>query len=337
MNRFTKHVFYTVKPLIPRSLQISLRRQIAQYQRKRYTHIWPIDPKAGTLPKGWAGWPEGKQFAVVLSHDVDTCKGYDNVLKLAEIEEELGFRSCFNFVPERYGKVSLELIEELRRRGFEIAVHGLKHDGKLFFSKHAFDRQAKRINEYLKEWNSEGFTSPSMHHNLEWLARLNINYSISTFDTDPFEPQPDGVGTIFPFCVRNRVTGHGFVEMPYTLPQDSTLFIILQEKSIDIWKLKLNWIAEKGGTALLNTHPDYIRFDHQSSAKHQYPLYHYTEFLEYLKCRYAGEFLSMLPSELAVFWRKRNLQFSEPTDFALLDPRRKSLPRKTSSYNAEDI
>jgi hypothetical protein len=26
----------------------------------------------------------------------------------------------------------------------------------------------------------------------------------STFDTDPFEPQPDGMGTIFPFWVPNQ-------------------------------------------------------------------------------------------------------------------------------------
>ena len=336
MNRFTNHVFYTFKPLIPRSVQIALRRQIARYKRKRYAHIWPIDPNSGTPPTCWAGWPEGKQFALVLSHDVDTLKGYNNVLKLAELEERMGFRSCFNFVPERYGKVSLDLLDKLRRQGFDIAVHGLKHDGKLFLSKRTFDRQAQRINEYLKEWNTHGFTSPSMHHNLEWLAGLNIKYSISTFDTDPFEPQPEGVGTIFPFWVRNSSPSHGFVEIPYTLPQDSTLFIILQEKAIDIWKQKLDWIAEKGGTALLTSHPDYMRFDHKGSAKHQYPFYYYTEFLEYLKCRYASKFYSMLPSELAVFWRERNLLFSDTTDLALLNLRRKSFPIRTSEHNAED-
>lgn len=337
MNRFTNYIFYTLKPVIPRSLQIFLRRRVAQYKRKRYAHIWPIDPNAGSPPAGWDGWPGGRQFAIVLSHDVDTCQGYDNVLKLAEIEEALGFRSCFNFVPERYGKIRLERLDELRRRGFEIAVHGLKHDGKLFFSKRAFDRQAQRINEYLKQWNAKGFTSPSMHHNLKWLAGLDISYSISTFDTDPFEPQPDGVGTIFPLLVRNSDTGQSFAEIPYTLPQDSTLFIILQEKSIDIWKQKLDWIAAKGGTALLNSHPDYMWFDQGDSAKHRYPFYYYTEFLEYLKCRYAGKFLNMLPSELAVFWQRRNWPLSDPTDVALPNPETKFFSKRTASHNAEAI
>ena len=53
----------------------------------------------------------------------------------------------------------------------------------------------------------------------------------------------------------------GYVELPYTLPQDSTLFLLLREKTNGIWKTKLDWIAQHGGMALLNTHPDYMRFD----------------------------------------------------------------------------
>jgi hypothetical protein len=31
------------------------------------------------------------------------------------------------------------------------------------------------------------------------------------------------------------------------------------EKTISIWKKKLDWIVEKGGMALLITHPDYMK------------------------------------------------------------------------------
>jgi hypothetical protein len=47
----------------------------------------------------------------------------------------------------------------------------------------------------------------------------------------------------------------GYVELPYPLPQDFTLFTVMREKDIDIWKKKLDWIVEKGGMALLITHP----------------------------------------------------------------------------------
>ena len=39
------------------------------------------------------------------------------------------------------------------------------------------------------------------------------------------------------------------------------LFILMKEKNINIWKQKLDWIAEHGVMALMNTHPDYMNFD----------------------------------------------------------------------------
>jgi len=236
-------IFYTFKPLIPRSLQIFIRRKIAARKREKYASVWPIDPASSKAPAGWQGWPDGKKFAVVLSHDVDNQKGHDRVHRLAKIELERGFRSSINFVPERY-KVSPSLLEELRSKGFQLCVHGLNHDGKLFFSKKIFNQRAVRINDYLTKWHAEGFTSPSMLHNKDWLHDLKINHSISTFDTDPFEPQPDGSRTIFPYWVQNGSKQKGYVELPYTLPQDHLLYVILQEKNINIWKLKLDWIAE---------------------------------------------------------------------------------------------
>ncbi len=316
-------IFYTIKPLIPRSTQIYLRRRVAAYKRKKYAHIWPINPNAAAAPEGWQGWPDGKEFALVLSHDVDTRKGYENCLKLAELEERLGFRSSFNFVPELYGRVSLSLLDELRQRGFDVAVHGLKHDGKLFRSRRIFNRRAQRINEYLKEWNTRGFTSPSMHHNLDWLSDLDIDYAVSTFDTDPFEPQPDAVETIFPFPVfrnsnhyiENQASGlpasklpSFFVELPYTLPQDSTLFIIFQEKTIDIWKQKLDWIADKAGMALVNVHPDYMNFNNDQTGNLEYPVKYYEDFLEYIKNRYADRYFRAKPSQITDFYKQHYLQ-----------------------------
>ena len=52
----------------------------------------------------------------------------------------------------------------------------------------------------------------------------------------------------------------GYVELPYTLPQDFLLFILLQEKNIDTWKKKLDWIVDHGGMALFIAHPDYMNF-----------------------------------------------------------------------------
>ncbi|MGB8953521.1 MAG: hypothetical protein WCC06_12755 [Candidatus Aminicenantales bacterium] len=299
-----KHIklFYRVKPFIPRRLQISLRRAIAFHKRKANKDTWPINPTAAKAPEGWSGWPDKKNFALILSHDVDTARGYDKCSRLMNLEEQLGFRSSFNFVLEDYG-VSDRLRSSLAEADFEVGVHGLKHDGKLFSSRKIFDKSALRINYYLKEWRAVGFRAPSMHHNLEWIADLDIEYDSSTFDTDPFEPRPDGVETIFPLWITNKSQTHGYVELPYTLPQDHCLFVILKEKDIRIWKEKLDWIAQNGGMALLNTHPDYMNFDETLCSLEAYPISHYIAFLEHIKTRYAGRYWHALPRELARFWK----------------------------------
>src|SRR5262249_41363433 len=123
--------------------------------------------------------------------------------QLMELEMKLGFRSSFNFVPEGDYQVPRVLIDELKANGFEVGVHDLHHDGKLYHSRKQFVQDSALINHYLNDWGAVGFRSGFMLHNLHWLHDLDIAYDASTFDTDPFEPQPDGVSTIFPFWVAN--------------------------------------------------------------------------------------------------------------------------------------
>lgn len=276
-----------------------MRRLLVKRKLSLYENVWPIDPNSSIKPDGWKGWPENKKFALVVTHDIDTQHGHDNSLKLAEIEEQFGFRSSFNFVAEDF-KVSKEVINRLKAKGFEVGVHSIHHENP-FKSPKKFKELALKINRYLKEWNAVGFRSPSMYHNLEMIHDLNIEYDASTFDTDPFEPQPDGVGTIFPFWVAGQSGKKGYVELPYTLPQDFLLFILLQQKHIDIWKRKLDWIAEKGGMALFINHPDYINFDNNSHYT-QYPVQYYKEFLSYIKAKYEGQYWHALPKDMARFW-----------------------------------
>ncbi len=296
------NLYYFVRPYIPRSIQIQARRLLASIRRAKFKDVWPIDPSAASVPDGWKGWPGGKKFALVLTHDVDTPKGLLNVKELALREMELGFRSSFNFVPERY-TIPGSLRSWLAQNGFEIGVHGLLHDGKLFSSRKVFKKRALKINHYLNSWEAKGFNSPSMHRNFDWIHELDIEYDQSSFDTDPFEPQAEGVKTIFPFWISNK-NGNGYVELPYTLPQDHCLFIILKEKNIDIWKRKLDWIAEKGGMALLNTHPDYMNFNDNCKGLEEYPASFYKDFLNYVGTKYKDGYWHALPRDVNRFWRK---------------------------------
>jgi uncharacterized protein len=328
-------LYFRLKPLIPRPVRLGVRRWFVQRKRLRVGDGWPIMPGSERPPEGWQGWPDGRKFALVLTHDVESQQGLDRVKELAELEMELGFRSSFNFTPEGPYNVPADLRDWLTNRGFEVGVHDLNHDGHLFSSQETFRHKAQRINSYLEKWNAVGFRSAYMLRNLEWIQDLNIAYDACTFDTDPFEPQPDGVNTIFPFWVprkseagsRRSEVGNrtseirgqrseanslnsqlstlnhprsGYVELPYTLPQDSTLFLLLKEKTNGIWKTKLDWIAQRGGMALLDTHPDYMRFNGCGDSE-GFSATLYKDFLQYVAERYADQFWHALPRQVAQF------------------------------------
>ena len=298
----TRRFYYLVKPLISKRLQLRLRRRMIGQQKQEHQGTWPIFEPAARAPENWAGWPDGKRFALVLTHDVDTGPGNDKVPELVNLELSLGFKSTFFFVPEDY-KQPDRYHELLRRNGFEIGVHGLQHDGKLHQSKKIFLAKAARINKYIQRWGAVGFRAPSMHHNLAWHHHLNILYDASTYDTDPFEPQGGGVGTIFPFTVTDPATGNSYVELPYSLPQDHLLYVLMQEKAADIWKRKLDWIVSSGGMAHVITHPDYMTFNGDPGGPDTYPARLYADFLNYIRETYGGQYWLATASEVASFWK----------------------------------
>lgn len=128
-----------------------------------------------------------------------------------------------------------------------------------------------------------------MHRNPEWLQKLNINYDLSFFDTDPYEPMPGGTMSIWPFMLGS------FVELPYTLIQDHTLMVILSAQTPIIWLDKVDFIERWHGMALVNVHPDYL-LDPEN-------LTFYENFLKALKER--KNYWHALPHMVAHWWRQR--------------------------------
>ena len=317
---FRNKVYYELKPMLPLWMRRATRRWVAQRKRARVKRVWPIMPGSQTPAPGWPGWPKGKRFAVVLTHDVEGPAGLAKCQQLMECERKHGFRSSFNLIPEGPYQVPRELRHELTANGFEVGVHDLHHDGKLYRSHREFAKSAERINEYLREWGAVGFRSGFMLHNLDWAHQLNILYEASTFDTDPFEPQPDGLRTIFPRWIPRPVSGNGkpeardggegqrhragYVALPYTLAQDSTLFLLLGEQNPKIWFEKVDWVASHGGMVLVATHPDYMAFQGQSNGYWQYPVKFYEELLGHIATKYPGEYWQALPREVATYWHE---------------------------------
>ncbi len=301
-----RQFYYQVRPLFPSWFRLLLHKVASKKQTKQTLLRWPIEDRYAVfqfqlirayMDYGWKTtlhyihfWPHAKRFVFVLTHDVESARGVPFVREVMALEEKYGFRSAFNFVPEDY-RVDEKLLGDLRKRGFEIGVHGLKHDGKLFSSRSSFLKQAARINQYVRDWEAAGFRSPSTLRNPEWMQALQIEYDSSFFDTDPYEPIPGGTMSIWPFQL-----GH-FIELPYTLVQDHTLMVTLGEKTPRLWLDKVNFIQRYCGMALVNSHPDYLmQSDH---------FLIYENFLKEMRAR--DDFWHALPRQVARWWRERDM------------------------------
>jgi hypothetical protein len=72
---------------------------------------------------------------------------------------------------------------------------------------------------------------------------------------------------------------------------------------LGLWKKKIDWIASKGGMALLNVHPDYVAFDDQVPTLSEFPSTLYAELLRYVNEKYAGAYWHALPRDLSRFYQ----------------------------------
>jgi hypothetical protein len=211
-----------------------------------------------------------------------------------DVDDAFGIRGSFQIVPEQRYPVSMDLLELIRQRQFEVNVHGLNHDGNLFRDRATFLRQAQDINQYVQDFGAEGFRSPCMYRNVEWYNDLNVSYDMSVPNVAHLEPQRGGSCTVFPYYIR------GILELPLTTAQDYALFHILGDYSINLWKKQIGLIMEKHGLISFIVHPDYITADKTLSV--------YRTLLAHLSAlRTEGKIWIARPGEVSRWWRERSV------------------------------
>ena len=233
-------------------------------------------------------WPRDYRAAWILTHDVEGPRGIENIGRVRELEARYGLRSSWNLVAEDYSTPS-GLFDELRADGCEIGVHGIKHDGKLFQTRARFAADLPKIHAYLERWGACGFRSPALHRRADWMHELDCLYDSSFPDSDPFEPQPGGCCSIWPFMFGE------VVELPITLLQDHTLWEVLRRDSCELWLRKSDWLIANHGLVNINTHPDYF------STPERFAMYE--EFLKYMVAQ--RDCWHALPREVAGWWKAR--------------------------------
>ena len=305
--------FYRIKRAIPRRAQLAARRVLIRRQGAPDFPRWPFDASVASLAHFYARcaliaadkpelrfrwfWPERARAALVLTHDVESEAGLRNAVRIADLEEARGLRSAFNIVAADY-PIDWGIVGELSERGFEFGVHGVHHDRSMFSSRAEFERQQGALRLMAERLGADGFRSPATHRVSSWLGDLPVSYDCTVPMSDPYEPQPGGCCSPWPFFIGP------VVELPYTIPQDHTTFTLLRESTIDLWLRQLELIEGVAGLAQCVTHPDpgYLG-DADKEAL-------YEEFLAAVAER--PGLWRALPRQVAAWWRERDREVGEP-------------------------
>lgn len=295
--------YYAVRPLLPRAVQIRLRQGYAAHNEPPAFPSWPLETSLHDL-YDWlfdlvatlsgepvpylSPWPAGRDSALVLTHDVETALGRDQIEQLRSPEREHGYRSSWNFVPLRYD-VADAVLDGLREESCEIGVHGLRHDGKDLASRRMLRRRLPLMREYAERWGAVGFRSPATQRIWSLMPTMGFDYDSSYHDTAPYEPQPGGSCTYLPFFNERQV------ELPMTLPMDHTLFEILGHDDGHVWAEKAAEVRRRGGMVLVLVHPDYVTCPGLLDAWRD------------LLGQFAGDdrVWQALPREVSAWWRRR--------------------------------
>lgn len=246
MNSRLFSLFYGLKPVLPRKLQVKLRQFRAKRIFSRLDEPYLEGLDEGANPHG------SSECSVLLTHDIESEEGLDLIEPLRKIEREYGVPSTWNFVLKKYRSPEHH-IRMLLDEGCECGAHGLYHDGKLFSSRKIFFGRMEEIAELSRKYGLTGFRSPSLHRNESWMKDLPFLWDSSFPAWDPFQPQPGGCRKHYPYRL-SRDTW----ELPVTLFQDFTLFHELRRDDISIWKTQATELAKRKSLINIIVHPDYV-------------------------------------------------------------------------------
>jgi hypothetical protein len=304
-----RRLYYFIRP----AMTVGVRKHLQRFYFRGWEKIqfpkWPVDctterilnslllhsmraRNVQRIPFIWF-WPDGAQSCAIMTHDVETAQGRDFCTRLMDINDAFGIKSAFQIIPEERYEVPHDLLDAIAEREFELNVHDLNHDGHLMKHRKEFLRRASRINRYGREFKALGFRSAMLNRNLEWYDALEFSYDMSVPNVAHLDPQRGGCCTVFPFFNGN------LLELPVTMTQDYSLFHILKDYSLDLWKQQIALVMQNHGLMNFIVHPDYILEERECKT--------YEALLAYLKILEQRDHVWLaLPKDVDQWWRERS-------------------------------
>jgi len=301
-------LYYAMRPHMGVSTRRHLQRLWLMGWKKKAFPCWPIDRSADQIlekllvgsmrargvdriPFIWF-WPDGYKSCAILTHDVEEAEGRDFCSGLMDINDSFGMKSSFQIIPEVRYAVSHAFLDGIHERGFEVNVHDLNHDGHLYDDREEFLRRAAKINRHAREFGATGFRAGVLYRNLDWYDAFEFSYDMSVPNVAHLDPQTGGCCSVMPYFIGD------VLELPLTTTQDYSLFSILSEYSIDLWKRQIEIITAHYGLLSFNIHPDYV-IEKRARETYRQLLAHLAQM------RSAGQVWMTLPREVDRWWRER--------------------------------
>ncbi|MBM4043847.1 MAG: hypothetical protein FJ279_01925 [Planctomycetes bacterium] len=311
LSRFRRPVF----PAWPMDGAVEMLREV----------VWrAFERLQGRQPRP-SFWPDGKPYAVTLTHDVDTSEGYPQIPEFLAIEKAHGVTSCWNVVL-RSCVAHLSVLDGLAGAGHEIGLHGYSHDNRLaFLEPEAMRRRFEACQGICREYGIRGFRSPSLCRTpalFEMIAE-RFDYDSSCPDTE----SGTGCCTVYPFFRSPSVTAEDrgsriedrdgrrplpssildprrdrppLLELPLSVPLDSALIMrgYSPTRILRAWRAKIAWIRRVGGLAVVGVHPE------RHFSGNPGMLAAYDRLLDFV-CADRGAWIAK-PREIARWWRDQS-------------------------------
>jgi len=301
--------YYFIRKGLPVPFRRHLQRRYFRDWKARKFPAWPIDLSvdslhasllrwsmkaagAERLPFIWF-WPNNASSCLIMTHDVETASGRDFTSDLMDLDESRKIFASFQVIPEGRYEFTDDYVKEIRSRNFEFNIHDLNHDGRLYVDRELFLQRATAINEYFRKFQTEGFRAGAMYRNQDWYESLECSYDMSVPNVAHLEPMRGGCCTVMPYFVGN------ILELPLTAAQDYSMFHILNDYSLGLWKQQVSLLIQNHGLISFITHPDYLIEKRARGV--------YCQLLDYLRQIIDhNQIWAPLPGEVNRWWRARS-------------------------------
>jgi peptidoglycan/xylan/chitin deacetylase (PgdA/CDA1 family) len=266
---------------VPGPLRRVIARAVGRRQRSRSESWaafpgWPLDLSADFLADLSSPSPRQATTPVILTHDIDSVEGLENlVARFLPMEEAHGATST-NFIvpcawPLDHGK-----LREARSRGHDLGVHGFDHANRTAFAAAEVRRERLKAGRMLADqFDMAGYRAPSLLRTRQLIADLEglYRFDSSVPTSGGLFPVPNnGCATARPFRFGN------LVEIPVSMPRDGSLQFLghTPAEILALWQWCADRIARANGVVVLLTHCE----DHFSGGPRMLAVYQ--QFLDWL-------------------------------------------------------